>query len=282
MKAMALGIRRVAKLWLLAAIILGGAAMLAQESRPVRAADTAIIVSLSNTSPVPTRSMLIAYPNGPPVTFYVWAQDVSDPQGMAAFQVELDYSTLVANPQAPVLTVASIAEDSAWLATSGRSVSCVPRYINNTIGRAYASCFTLGAENQWGVQGTGLIGTLTIQPGTVEGSGKLNFTPSFMQDTGQVIGSTIIEPQTIPATRPSLSFVIPPCADFNGDGRVTFIGGDIIAIISRYNMRAGDLDWGPYHYDWDPMYDLNHNGRIDFIGGDIILAIAQFTQRCTR
>ncbi len=264
----------VARVQLIGVLAALAVAVLVQDGRPVQAAHTAIIVSRSNAAPMPVQS-LIFYRNDPPVTLYVWAVNVDDPQGLAAFTLELDYSTLVANPSAPVATLTSFATDPTWLGTSGRSASCgtgtLPAF-DNSVGRGFGTCFTLGGINQWGVQGTGLIGSFTIQPGAVLGSGTLNFAQSWLSDPGQLIDDTVIDPQVIPATRPNIPVLIPRCADFDGDGIVTLFG-DIYAVAIRFDATPGDPRW-------DPIYDLDGNGIIDLFG-DTYLTSRQFDLHCT-
>jgi hypothetical protein len=61
----------------------------------------------------------------------------------------------------------------------------------------------------------------------------------------------------------------PPCADFNGDGRVS--RRDIRALERRLGAEEGDDNY-------DPRYDLNGNGRIG--RGDLRIAREQLGRRC--
>lgn len=54
-----------------------------------------------------------------------------------------------------------------------------------------------------------------------------------------------------------------PCADFNGDGRVT--AADILYVLSRFNTA-------------DPRADINHSGTVT--AADILIVIDQFNTTC--
>ena len=60
-----------------------------------------------------------------------------------------------------------------------------------------------------------------------------------------------------------------PCADVNGDGRVT--GGDIAAIAKRHPSSRGSPRY-------DEQFDLNHDGNIN--GVDLHIAVQQMGQQC--
>ena len=207
-------------------------------------------------------------------------------------QVDVDQSGTVdadddlAN--ALLLTVTGMAPDPPmWLGTSERvlvglgpgqpgQASCAGQGIE--AGVAYLDCNTTIPPSEpdelppdlMGALGTGLLGKLTILPGSVSQVSSLDLTETYLNDTPPPPEFLLSE---IPVTLLSSAVVYLGCADVNGDGIVDLLN-DILGIIQRYQ-------WTPAHPDWDPAYDINHDGVIDLLN-DILGAVMQYQLPCTQ
>lgn len=237
------------------------ASLLVRDSRPALASHTEILFSESNTTPTMVNSLVLMV-DGPPQTLYVWAKNVDDPTGAAAFGVEVRY-----NPT--LISVPSIAHDTAWLTSTGRQAICADPVIGPTedpaVWRALMSCATafppppLGpscANNHC----SGLLGTITIQPGSTVGISPLTLPP----DRNFLVATVVSDPpQTIPLTTRSAQIVVAPCADFDSNNVVSL--SDVLLIANRFGASS-------------PQYDLNGNGLTEL--QDILIAAAQYGRPC--
>ena len=250
----------VVRLGLLAGAIVFAAVGVGQESQPASASHTQVFLSYSNVSPI-RASTIIVNPDGQPRDIYAWAVNVDNATGVSGYHLEIGFDS-------SVFTATSIeVPRPMWLGSGSRSPGCPsPTVATN---RAYIDCVTVGGVPPFGVTGTGLIGKLTIQPGSVAGFSPLDLTGTFLIDTP-------IDPDDlaeIPVTLLSAQVVYIECADVNGDGIVDLLN-DILGIIQRYQ-------WTPAHPDWDPAYDINNDGVIDLLN-DILGAVMQYQLPCTQ
>jgi hypothetical protein len=237
---------------------------LVREARPAAADHIQIIVSLSNSEPTPAAQPLSLYPGGPPITIYIWAKDAHDPTGIAAFNIGFPYDSAR-------LTVNSVQLETSWLGSTGRIVLCAPPFIDPNPetgdGRVVAGCSTIGSPV--GAQGTGLLASVTFQPGTGSGFTTLAFAPdTFLINRGSRTGG-VTPPAMVPGTAPGIVALIANCADFNADGSVSVF--DMLNVARRFGARPGMATW-------HAMFDLNANGLVDM--QDILLAGRQFGRRC--
>lgn len=263
MKTPAGTIRKVGKIWLFAAALVAATFALAQDSRPASASETEILVSRSNVIPV-AETVLVLFPDSAPMDLYVWATDVDDPQGVGGYNVEFEYVSWL-------LSVNSLAADSTWLASTGRSVWCTDPIIDpgSGIGHGDLSCNTFSPPPPFGPQGRGLLATLTVQAGSVPARTTLDFEDgTFLVNTG-LASNPPVPPAVIPATVPSVTIIIARCADYDGNGMVTL--NDIFAVAYQFGMRST-------YPDWDPIYDMDENGVITL--DDIFITAFQFGRRC--
>ncbi len=210
-------------------------------------------------------------------------------------QVDVDQSSAVdaaddlAN--ALLLTITGMAPDPPmWLGTSERvlvglgpgqpgQASCAGQGIE--AGVAYLDCNTTIPPMEdpgelppdlTGALGTGLLGKLTILPGSVSQTSSLDLTETYLNDTPPPPEFLLSE---IPVTLLSSVVVYLDCADVNGDGIVDLLN-DILGIIQRYQ-------WTPENHpdDWVPAYDINNDDVIDLLN-DILGAIMQYQLPCTQ
>ena len=201
--------------------------------------------------------------SGPPKTFYLRAKDVTpDPTGVAAFEVKVTYDN-------DVLSVISIAPDLAWLGSNGRSAGCskseigpVDPDIPNGPWEAKLACSTLGDVPPWGAQGSGLLASITLLPGSAPGSTALT-NLSFLINTTK-------DEEVIPVTLRSSVVTVAFCGDLNNSGAVDGfdIGIEVVAF--------GTVEGTPV---WNPLTDLNGDGRVD--GFDIGIIVVQFGLLCS-
>lgn len=240
------------------------AAGVLRDARPAAADHVQMIVSLSNTEPTPAPVTLSLYPGGPPLTLYVWAKDAHDPTGVAAFNIGFEYAS-------NFVSVTSVQLDTAWLASTGRLVMCPPTRIDPSpetgVGRVIAGCSTVMGPA--GVQGTGLLGSVTLQAGAASGFPILAFPPqTFLVNRGTRLG-TIVPPVIIPSTAPVFQLVIARCADYNSDGFVAVT--DVLNSARRFGARPGSPNW-------NAIFDLNVNNMVDV--NDTLLSGRQFGRHC--
>lgn len=240
---------------------------------------TAFVISRSNTTISQTSAMTLVV-DGAPQTVYVWAKDVKSDDGAAAFDVGFQYD-------GSLITITTLASQTTWLNSTGRSASCLPPYWDNIPPytrevpndpngnwEGQVSCGTLGPPPPYGPmcpsKCNGLLATITIQPGSEVGNTTLNFsTGSQLVDTGHVSGGVVYDPEEIPATKPNYQVRVIHCGDFNLDGSVTIV--DVAAVAVRFLKTPSDPGW-------DPIYDIDENGSISI--NDVSGTAVQFLQVC--
>ena len=269
------GFRRIARIGFFALVIAVAGLVLALDGRPASASHTKIISSLaasdgSCASPPSMVTSFVGMQSQAPVTFCVWGKDVDDPEGVGAFELGFTYdSTLV--------TVQSVQPQTVWLGSTGRVPGCSG--VTTYPGFATVGCSTFGMPpflSPFGVGctktgcpqppvTTGLIGKVTVQPGSSPGLTTLDFASgSFLVDTGRDTGSTLINPARIPNSVTSVYFRVARCADFSPvDGRVR--GPDISYVVNRFGSN-------------DALADLDENGTIR--GPDITIAVLEYGRDC--
>ena len=270
----------VVRLGLLAGVIVFASVGVGQESQPASASHTQVIMSYSDVFPLQTPLVVInpepaeceglsdPLPNWCEVTrdIYIWAVNVDNDTGVSNYHLEIGFdgsNFTAASFEAPL---------PLWLDNSGRFGTCVPAVETN---RVFMDCVTPGGVPPYGATGTGLIGKLTIQPGSGPDGGLLDLTGTFLADTPDDFESA-----PIPLTLLSSFVVYRGCADINDDGLVDLIN-DILGIIGHFQWTPTYPEGpggGPNPF-WDPAYDLNNDGIVDLIN-DILGAIDQFQLIC--
>lgn len=253
-------LREFAKIGLLVGALVFAAVGIAQDSTPAESAGTTqILLSYSNLSPVHATSIVVS-PDGIDRDIYVWAVSVKEPGGASGFHLDIGFD-------GSLVTAVDWVPYTAWLASGNppRSPSCPSPTIE--ANRVYVDCVTIDHVPPFGVQGTGLLAKLTLDPGSTMGPNTmLDLTGSFLVDTpvdldpGQMAGVTVL----------SSSLLFMGCADTNGDGTVDLLN-DILGIIQHYSPSGAP----PY----DPAFDINDDGAIDLLL-DILGAITQFQVPC--
>ena len=296
MRSLLAGIRNASRVSLLVVAVAVTVVALGHDARPATGATgTSIVISKSNTSPIPLSTPIIVYNNGPSVDLYIWAANIKDPFGpnrLGGFDVYFTYDNAL-------VSITALAADTTFLTSTGRQASCVPPFwasfppfvhaIPNDpdgLWEGTVGCHTLDGATPFGPQGTGLIASLTVTPNSAvvpPASTVLDFAvpnadnPLFtyltvLIDTGR-ISPTVIPPAEISATVSATTISFLRCADFNGNGVVSLFD-DIIAVILHFGTSVGGAGW-------DPIYDLDGNGNIDLFN-DIIGTIVQFGMECTQ
>lgn len=266
---------------LLASAVLAGAAFVGHGTDPAYASHTEILFSKSNTSPTMVASLLFVV-GGPSQTVYVWAKNVDDAQGAAAFDVKFTYNHSVA-------TITALTVQSAWLTSTLRQGLACPApwwalgapYVRaipddpSGLWEGQVSCGTLdppptgpAGPSCYNSHCDGLLAIITIAPGAL-GTTHLDLTwGSRLVDTGT--SPPVVDPALIPATRQSLNLSVVRCSDFDGDTAVTI--DDISAIALRFLTAVGSPGW-------NPIYDLDNDLSITI--DDISASAMQFLQVCT-
>ncbi len=252
-------LRGFAKIGLLVGALVFATVGIAQDSNPAESAGTTqILLSYSDVSPVRASSIVVS-PDGIDRDIYVWAVSVKEPGGASGFRVDIAFDDSLA-------TAVTWVPYTTWLAGSGRSPSCPSPTIE--ANHVFVDCVTIDHVPPFGVQGTGLLAKLTLDPGSIMGPGTaLDLTGSYLintpadpDDIGQIPGVSVL----------SSTLLFMGCADTNGDGIVDLLN-DILGIIQHYAPSGAP----PY----DPAFDINDDGAIDLLL-DILGAITQYQVPC--
>lgn len=239
---------------------------------PAQAVTTTIFVSLAAqdvcvSPPTQVLSTVAIVGDAAPITLCVWVKDVTDPQGVGAFNVGFTYD-------GNLVTVQPITPLSSWLGSTGRLVFgatngvCPDSEIDPNLpgGPPYAvaSCSTTNYL-PYGPQGMGLIAKAVVQPNSIPGLATLAFPPelTFLNDTGSFVGGVVTSPQPIPATVNGMNVRIAACADYNGDGLV--LVADILYIVGVYGTDDGPAD-------------LDVNGIV--LSPDIGISVMEYGRDC--
>lgn len=276
MKVLAGSARFLGRLSLWALAFAAAILALAQDSPRVAADHSETIIASTAASGSHLNSIFIAI-GASPQTFYVRTKDVvHDESGVAGFQVHVEFDPNVA-------VVTSIVPDPIWLGSTGRSVTCSDPDDPESPGirpiipgdpdglwEAIVFCSTLGAT-PLGPQGSGLLATLTLEPGLeFGGAGLIN--RSLLFNTTEAVGEDLI----IPVTVRSSILTVARCGDFHIPPNGTVTVGDIGFSVAHFGTGLG-LETQP---EWDAIYDLNENGTITI--GDIGLVVVQFGTICSQ
>jgi hypothetical protein len=283
MRALAGSIRRVAKVSLLASVLVLAALALAQDSRPAGAVNTEIFFTVSPSSPSPPTNVILlrnepGMPEPNELKLYVWARKIVDPYGLGGFQVDITYDSLL-------MSVDDIDWDKSFdvdgdgtvddnfLETTGRGdpplqggIVCSDPFVEvdptTAIGRAHVSCNTLAAPPPFGPQGDGPLATLTLKAGSQRtGAPLLPPHPTLTLTDGTFLinpgaipkdndGDTEPDepPEVIPSTLRSLQITIANCADFPtatypNGDGQVTLFGDIMGVAFRFGMTDDHPDW---------------------------------------
>jgi hypothetical protein len=197
---------------------------------------------------------IVGFISGPTIPVDVRVQDVSYQTGLGGFGFTITFDASVAS----ALSVAP----GPFLGSTLRAVSCAAPAI--APGSVNYSCSTAGSAPD-GPLGSGVLATITFQPGTNFGSTSLVFATSHLDDiTGGV---------PISHTPLTGEMLIGKCGDFNSDQAITV--GDILLMIVRFGSIGGP----PPSANWDPRFDVNNDGRISV--ADIVIEGQEFGRSCT-
>lgn len=170
--------------------------------------------------------------SGGTFTMDIVAQDVTN---LAAYQVELTYN--------PAIVHVTAVTPGPFLGSTGRTVSPVGPNIDNGAGRAVFGAFTFGTAP--GVNGTGVLATITFQP-RARGTSALHLQNLLVADpSGNPLSATTEDGQVE---------VISCFGDFDGDGDVDIL--DLQRAASHWNCRSGDACY-------DVQFDTEPDGDID-------------------
>jgi hypothetical protein len=191
---------------------------------------------------------------GPAVPVDVRLYNFNNQAGLGSFSFTITFDPAVAS----VLSVAQ----GAFLGSTERAVSCAAPVIAS--GSVTYGCSTTGTTPD-GPTGSGVLATVTFQPGAGFGATNLVFSASQLEG---IFGAT-----SIGHTALTGGMLIGKCGDFNGDTTVTV--SDFLLMIGQYGSSAGP----PPTADWDPRYDLNDDGQVG--AADIVVAAQQFGQSCS-
>ncbi|MGB9872617.1 MAG: VWA domain-containing protein [Anaerolineae bacterium] len=170
--------------------------------------------------------------SGGTFTMDIVAQDVTN---LAAYQVELTYN--------PAIVHVTAVTPGPFLGSTGRTVSPVGPVIDNAAGIVRFGAFTFGAQP--GVNGTGVLATITFQP-RARGTSNLHLQNLQLADpNGNPLSATTEDGQVE---------VVSCFGDFDGDGDVDIV--DLQRAASHWNCRSGDACY-------DVQFDTEPDGDID-------------------
>ena len=269
--------RNLIKVGFLAAVVVVATLGFSQEPHAESAPNTQIVFSYSSAAPIPALAIIVT-PGSIARDVYIWAIDVKEPTGVSGFNLAVQYddSVLLVTDGGDVNGIG----ETAWLSSTGRGGGCGPTPVPES-GIIIAHCFSLLPPPPFGPTGSGLIGHLTLTPGSeLAASSQLTFVPPAVGVESTFLLNTPADPddlQLIPLTLVNSNVVFLGCADNspppNGDG-VIDLPNDILGVIVRYQMTSS-------HPDWDPAFDINDDGVID-LPNDILGTIQQYNLPCSR
>lgn len=182
-------------------------------------------------------------------TMDIVAQDITN---LAAYQVELTY-----NPA--IVHVVSVSP-GPFLGSTGRTISPVGPIIDNNLGKVTFGAFTFGTQP--GVNGTGVLATVTFQP-RARGTSTLHLQNLQVADPA----SNLIPGVT---TEDGQVEIVSCFGDFDGDNDVDIF--DLQLASSHWNCTAGQPCY-------EVRFDTEPDGDIDVI--DLQRFAAAWGTQCT-
>jgi hypothetical protein len=195
---------------------------------------------------------IIGFISGPDLPVDIRVQDLSYQGGLGSFSF-----TITFDPGAASVVSAG---PGPFLGSTGRPVSCGTPVIDP--GSLSYNCTSSGPAP--GPQGSGVLASVTLRPGSAFGSTDVQFTTSQLNVTfGGPIGH---EPL-------AGGLLVAKCGDFNDDGGITI--SDTLLMIQHFGSDAGP----PPSENWDASFDLNDDGRITV--ADLVIESRQFGRSCT-
>jgi len=235
---------------------------LAGDARPADANHTKIIFSRSSISPTQEPNLILPM-NGSLQDYYIWAVNVHNSTGVAAFDVRFEFDP-------DLLDFLLVEPVTAWLTSTNRSPACVWAIGPGgelQDGQAYVSCSTFTIPPPYGPSGTGVLAHVRMRGGPQIMSDVLHLSSSFLIDTPP----NPADQQVIPASVPDVYITVGKCPDFDLNGTIDLFN-DIFGVAFHFGLNAGDPGW-------DSIFDLDDNGSIDLFN-DIFNAAFQFGGSC--
>ena len=170
--------------------------------------------------------------SGGTFTIDIVAEGVSN---LGGYQVEMTYNPTIAQVTAVM--------PGPFLGSTGRTVSPVGPTIDNMSGLVRFGAFTFGT--QAGVNGTGVLATITFQPQT-RGTSALHLQNLLLTDPSSNLLSAGTEDGQVE--------VVGCFGDFDGDNDVDII--DLQRAASHWNCRMGDACY-ELQFDTEPDGDID-------------------------
>jgi len=170
--------------------------------------------------------------SGGTFTVDIVAEDITN---LAAYQVELTYN--------PTIVHVTAVTQGPFLGSTGRTVSPVSPNIDNNAGRVVFGAFTFGTQP--GVNGTGVLATITFQP-RARGTSPLHLQNVQVADPNSSLLSATTEDGQVE--------LVSCFGDFDGDNDVDIF--DLQRAASHWNCRSGDACY-------DVQFDTEPDGDID-------------------
>jgi hypothetical protein len=228
-------------------------------SRSSTQANTLASVVLVNNGEIGGQNPCTENPPDPTTEcLWVWAKNVDNTTGASAFEIDFTFNSTLAR-------VHSFIDFTTWLASTGRSISCLDQEVEEDpqtgYGHGTATCNSLLPPPPYGATGTGVLAYIALES---RGPQVGQFTLDLSNGTQLV--DTPPNPDNavaIPAIVRSINVVVAKCADFTGDGTIRV--NDVLAVLGMYQTPAGDLD-----------------GSGNTLINDILIAIAQYFADCTQ
>jgi len=239
------------------AAAIGLTLLLTGDAQPVQASHTRIFVTRGGHTLV---EPIFTFINGPTQTIDVRVQDVDDPTGVSAFEVNLEY-------RSDLVTVTFFTEQVAWLQSTGRTATCTTPTItakSPTISSANVSCNTFLPAPPYGPRtsypAAPALAVLYLQPGSTAGQA-----PFTLTSRTHLVNTPVNPDQLayIPTALLAGNLIVARCADVTGDLAVSV--ADIVRVVQNFGTT-------------NTFYDLNLDGRVSI--SDITLTVQMFGMRC--
>jgi len=274
----------LAKLLVVALVVVVGASALVRDSRPAHASHTVLFVSMSSTCAT-SGAPIFVFVGGPSQDLFICVRDIDNsPWGAAGFNLEMKYVSWLVNITA--VDIASPGYAGGWLGSTGRAVQCLPVTTEPNIatgqGRVYGGCQTVGTSPPTGPLSNTVLGKITMTPGIVKASTNLDLRGTVGQPTTAThLVSAFFDAQSpfgsvlIPAAVGVVQVFVAPCADYTGFSGLpdNFVSIFDILHLAQKNGRNSTQP------GWNPNWDMNGDNAVN-ITQDVLIGAKQFGRTC--
>ena len=212
---------------------------------------------------------VVAIVGGQQRFFQIQLNNLSDPDGLAAFGFKLKFDPNllpVADANGDGKADAGQVTVGSFLGSSGKQVACSDGYIDkdttdSTKKLLTFSCVTFGSTPA-GPTGSGRLVTISFTTGNTLGIGSLSLVSTELVDNTEVAN-------LISHTSSTAIIQIAKCGDYNGDRVVAMV--DILADAQKFGLTSSSPNL-------DPKYDVDGNNAVNI--QDILTVAKEYGMRC--